>query len=172
MAYTIIDVERQTGIPSRTLRFWVSKGLFPYLERDKNNVAYFSARDVEWVRWINWLRISEMSIENIRKYVLLAHKGNATAKERQSMLHTQRQIVLDKVANLHAALEKLDYKIGVYDKLLEEGLDAMNPQSKDYIPCKQIHTTKRGKATQKANATQAKKQSLKQKQPQEQYIES
>lgn len=35
MAYTIIDVERRLNIPSRTLRFWASKGLFDNLERYK-----------------------------------------------------------------------------------------------------------------------------------------
>ncbi|EOA6425855.1 MerR family transcriptional regulator [Campylobacter upsaliensis] len=29
MAYTIIEVERATNIPSRKIRFWLDKGLFP-----------------------------------------------------------------------------------------------------------------------------------------------
>lgn len=35
MAYTIIEVERKTGVSSRTLRFWLDKGLFPFVEKDK-----------------------------------------------------------------------------------------------------------------------------------------
>ena len=35
MAKTIIEVEKQTGISSRTIRFWPSKGLFPFVERTK-----------------------------------------------------------------------------------------------------------------------------------------
>lgn len=30
MAYTIIEVERKTGVASRTLRFWVDKGAFSF----------------------------------------------------------------------------------------------------------------------------------------------
>ncbi|WP_141071075.1 MerR family DNA-binding transcriptional regulator, partial [Campylobacter fetus] len=55
MAKTIIDVEKQTGISSRTIRFWLKKGLFPFVERDKNGVNYFSDRDVEWVIWVDCL---------------------------------------------------------------------------------------------------------------------
>nr|WP_230100079.1 MerR family DNA-binding transcriptional regulator [Campylobacter jejuni] len=33
MAYTIIEVERKTGVSSRTLRFWLDKGLFPFVEK-------------------------------------------------------------------------------------------------------------------------------------------
>ena len=53
MAYTIIEVEKKTGVSSHTLRFWAKKGLFPFVEKDDNQVKYFSERDVEWVRWIN-----------------------------------------------------------------------------------------------------------------------
>ena len=34
MAYTIIEVERKTGVASRTLRFWADKGLFPFVQKD------------------------------------------------------------------------------------------------------------------------------------------
>ncbi|MCI5787281.1 MAG: MerR family transcriptional regulator [Helicobacter trogontum] len=49
MADTIIEVERKTGISSHTLRFWVKKGLFPFIDRDKNGVKYFSEKDIKWV---------------------------------------------------------------------------------------------------------------------------
>ncbi|WP_260604707.1 MerR family transcriptional regulator [Campylobacter sp. MIT 99-7217] len=52
MTYTIIEVERLTKMPSRTLRFWANKGLFPFLEKDENEVRYFSKKDIEWVHWI------------------------------------------------------------------------------------------------------------------------
>nr|WP_251819755.1 MerR family transcriptional regulator [Campylobacter jejuni] len=56
MAYTIIEVERKTGVSSRTLRFWLDKGLFPFVEKDKNGVRYFSEKDLEWVIWVDCYR--------------------------------------------------------------------------------------------------------------------
>lgn len=35
MAYTIIEVEKLTGVPSRKLRFWCDKGLFPFIEKTR-----------------------------------------------------------------------------------------------------------------------------------------
>ena len=49
MAYTIIEVERKTGVASRTLRFWADKGLFPFVQKDSNGVRYFSEKDVQGV---------------------------------------------------------------------------------------------------------------------------
>ena len=65
MAYTIIEVERATNIPSRKIRFWLDKGLFPFVERDENGVRYFAKSDMEWVKWIDWLRQCGMSIGDI-----------------------------------------------------------------------------------------------------------
>lgn len=68
MAYTIIEVERATKIPSRKIRFWLDKGLFPFVERDENGVRYFAKSDMEWVKWIEWLRQCGMSLKEIREY--------------------------------------------------------------------------------------------------------
>ncbi|WP_231624712.1 MerR family transcriptional regulator [Helicobacter ailurogastricus] len=56
MALTIIEVERQTGIPSRKIRFWCDKGLFPFVQSDSNGVRYFSKSDIAWVEWVQCLR--------------------------------------------------------------------------------------------------------------------
>lgn len=71
MSYTIIDVERQTGISSRTLRFWASKGLFPFTQLSEHGTRYFAQSDVEWAQWIECLRSLDMSIEDIRRYLYL-----------------------------------------------------------------------------------------------------
>ena len=77
MAYTIIEVERRLGIPSRTLRFWASKGLFDNLERDKNGVLYFSEAGLEQVIWVDCLRKGGMSIKKVREYIDLISSSNS-----------------------------------------------------------------------------------------------
>lgn len=86
MAYTIKEVERQTKISSHTLRFWAKKGLFPFVDRDKNGVKYFSQKDIAWVEWVACLRQTGMSIEDIREYVYLFPKGIKTAPRRKKLL--------------------------------------------------------------------------------------
>lgn len=86
MAYTIIEVERKTGVTSRTLRFWADKGLFPFVQKDSNNVRYFSEKDVQWVLWIDCYRQIGMSIEDIRHYITLCAQGESTAQERLAII--------------------------------------------------------------------------------------
>lgn len=138
MAYTIIEVERKTGVSSHTLRFWAKKGLFPFVQKDDNKVKYFSKRDVEWVGWINWLRKSQMDIPIIRHYIHLANQGEGTAQERRDMIARQKEIVEDNIEELQSVLEVLSKKLKMYDEMLAENIDGFNPQSSQYKSCNTV----------------------------------
>lgn len=86
MAYTIIEVERATNIPSRKIRFWLDKGLFPFVERDENGVRYFAKSDMEWLKWIEWLRQCGMSLKEIREYADALSGGIKTAPKTQGII--------------------------------------------------------------------------------------
>lgn len=132
MSYTIIDVERQTGISSRTLRFWATKNLFPFTEQDRNGVRYFSQSDVEWARWIECLRSLDMSIEDIRTYIYLFSLGAKTATKRKHLLQRQQIKIEEHLERLHNALKKVKRKIAIYEDMEELGEDLFDPKSKFY----------------------------------------
>lgn len=133
MAYTIIEVERKTGIPSRTLRFWADKGVFPYVEKDKNGVRYFSEKDLQWVIWVDCYRQIGMSIKDLKDYIALCVKGKSTVKERLEIILNLKEKTLEDMQKLQIILEKLDFKIEYYEKMIKESKDELNPLSKDYV---------------------------------------
>lgn len=132
MAKTIIEVEKQTGILSRTIRFWLSKGLFPFVERDKNGVNYFSDRDIEWVMWVDCFRKTSMSIEKIKHYITLAAKGKSSAALRLKMIEDQKALIKSEIKKLEEIDKKLDYKVSYYKNMIVSDEDTINPVSKDY----------------------------------------
>lgn len=132
MSYTIIDVERQTGISSRTLRFWATKNLFPFTQKDKNGVRYFSKSDVEWAQWIDCLRSLDMSIEDIRTYLYLFSLGVKTATKRKHLLQKQQIKIEEHITKLHSSLKKIKKKISIYEDIEEMGVDLLDQQSKYY----------------------------------------
>ncbi|WP_348518526.1 MerR family transcriptional regulator [Campylobacter sp. CCS1377] len=138
MAYTIKEVERQTKISSHTLRFWAKKGLFPFVDRDKNGVKYFSQKDIAWVEWVACLRQTGMSIEDIREYVYLFPKGIKTAPRRKKLLEKQYQKIQEDLQNLQIAKEKLEHKLEIYTRMIETGIDELNPQSSQYKGTKEL----------------------------------
>ncbi|NDJ27121.1 MerR family transcriptional regulator [Campylobacter sp. MIT 12-8780] len=132
MAYTIIEVEKRTAISSRTLRFWASKGLFPFVETDKNGVRYFSQKDLEWALWISFYRSIGMSIEKIKEYIELSRYGVKSAKERKKMIEEQKNLIEAERLRLDETLDLLKMKMDYYDALLRQGKDIANPQDKNY----------------------------------------
>lgn len=132
MAYTIIEVERMTGVPSRKLRFWCDKGLFPFVEKDKNGVRYFSDSDLEWVVWIECYRTIGMSIKTLKEYIYLCSLGEDSLEVRLDIIKAQKAITLKELENLQHILAKLEYKIDYYNNLIAQKSDAANPLSKDY----------------------------------------
>ncbi len=132
MAYTIIDVERQTGISSRTLRFWASKGLFPFTELNEHGVRYFAQSDVEWAQWIDCLRSLEMSIADIRHYLHLFAQGFSTASERKNLLQRQQISIEEHITKLQHSLKKVKKKIAIYEDMEAMGVDLFDRTSKHY----------------------------------------
>ena len=130
--YTIKEVEQQTGVSCHTLRFWIKKGLFPFIERDHNQVRYFSQRDVGWVFWIQCLRLTGMSIRNIKHYISLADQGITTAQERREMIVQQHVHVVERIHSLNDIVKVLERKIALYDTIIEQGVDTSNPQAEEY----------------------------------------
>ncbi|WP_027326809.1 MerR family transcriptional regulator [Helicobacter pametensis] len=133
MAYRIKEVEQITGISSHTLRFWAKKGLFPFVQKDRNGVKYFSNSDLEWVKLIACLRSVDMGIEEIEEYIKLCQKGFQTAQLRREMLHNKKTHLLQKIQNLQNSLEHLQYKISYYDEMLKQNQDSLNPLSHQKI---------------------------------------
>lgn len=133
MAYTIIEVERKTGNPSRTLRFLADKGVFPYVEKDKNGVRYFSEKDLQWVIWVDCYRQIGMSIKDLKDYIALCVKGKSTAKERLEIILNLKEKTLEDMQKLQIILEKLNFKVNYYEKMIKENKDELNPSSKDYV---------------------------------------
>ena len=132
MAYTIIEVERRLGIPSRTLRFWASKGLFDNLERDKNGVLYFSEAGLEQVIWVDCLRKGGMSIKKVREYINLVSSSNSKSNltKRKAMLSKQLSLVREEIAHLNLIESMLEGKVEFYNEYIKLGKKPKNYECK------------------------------------------
>ncbi|WP_026943543.1 MerR family transcriptional regulator [Helicobacter rodentium] len=122
MKRTIIEVERKTGIPSTKIRFWIKKGLFPFLQSDKNNVHYFSESDIEALRWVEYLRQTKMEIKTIKLYMDLYMQGESTIAERKEIVKNQIEYIKADLKKTQEILKILEQKYKFYEQL-----DCVNP---------------------------------------------
>lgn len=131
MTYTILEVEHKSKIPSRKIRFWLDKGLFPHIYKDKNGVRLFSVEDIDWLCWINLYRELGMSIKELKYYKELCDKGDSTLKERLRIIQEQKQKNLLQIANLQKANAMLEYKEDFYTNLITNGSESYKYSSFD-----------------------------------------
>ena len=90
MAYTIIEVEKKTGVSSHTLRFWAKKVCF-HLWR-KTIIKSSILVSVMWSGCVGSIGFgkSQMDIPMIKHYINLANKGDFIVQERRDIIARKR----------------------------------------------------------------------------------
>lgn len=105
--YSISEVSDMTGISAYTLRYYDKCGFFPELYRDKNKVRSFSQNDISWLKLIDALRKSGLSIEGVQYYVKLKIKGTATLTEQIAIIDAQETTLEYQLAEISESLKAL-----------------------------------------------------------------
>lgn len=115
---TISEFAALTGLSISTIRYYDKLGLLPGLKRDSSGYRAFDEGDVEWVRFINRLKQTGMSIRDIVRYSDLREQGDSTIRERISILTGHQQQLELNVRKELEHLENIRAKIEIYRKRL------------------------------------------------------
>ena len=124
MAYSIKEMSELTGLPASTLRYYDKQGLLPNLRRDDNNNRVFSDDDYGNLRLIDCLKRSGLSIKDIRSFIKLLKKGDASLAERHEIFTKRREALIQEMSNIQDLLGVIEYKCWYYDKACEAGTEA------------------------------------------------
>ncbi len=116
----ISDVSKKFNISHDTLRYYERIGLLPAVARDDNGFRNYQEVDCNWIDFILCMRNAGMEIETLIEYVNLFQLGDKTIKARKLILQDQRATIQSKIDELEKVLNRLDYKISVYDEQLIE----------------------------------------------------
>ena len=107
----------QTGLSAHTLRYYEKIGLLTGVLRNSSGHRQFTAKDLEWVRFIVRLKETGMPLEQILAYAQLRAAGDSTLEQRQRMLQEHRDTLKAKIENELAHLQALDAKIQYYQTI-------------------------------------------------------
>lgn len=109
----ISEVSERTGITEHTLRYYERIGLLA-VDRDTGGRRRYTEHDLGRVIFIGRLRMSEMPIREIQRYIELVHAGPSSEPQRLALLEEHRSRVIARRGELDEALSVIDYKIAVY----------------------------------------------------------
>ena len=130
---TIAEVANKYGLTPDTLRYYERVGLVPAVKRSAGGIRNYSESDCRWVEYIRCMRSAGVSIETLAEYVKLFQQGAATIPARKQLLLEQRKQIAERIDELNAVLNRLDWKLDGYeDRMLkyEESL-SMHTESND-----------------------------------------
>lgn len=114
---TIAEVSNRFQLSADTLRYYERVGLIPSVNRTKGGIRDYKEEDCRWVEFIKCMRSAGLPIEALIEYVNLFQQGEKTNKTRKELLIEQRRLLLERMEDMKATLERLDNKIERYDEL-------------------------------------------------------
>ena len=114
---TIAEVSKKYNLTPDTIRYYEKIGLLPAIPRNKNGIRDFDEKSCRWIEFIKCMRNAGLEIEMLIKYVSLCQKGQETARERLDLLKEQKEKLLEKQKNINMTLDRLDYKIKIYEEI-------------------------------------------------------
>lgn len=121
MNYTIGEVANLLDTNASTIRYYDKEGLLPTVERDRGGARKFNEEDISFLRLIQCLKASGMTIKDIKQFVDWTIDGDETIKQRQKMFHKQKERVEEEMARLQHSLDMVNYKCWFYDTAVKLG---------------------------------------------------
>lgn len=135
MFYTVGEMAKIAGLTTSTLRYYDKEGLLPEIERTSGGIRMFREEDIEWLNIIGCLKKTGMSVKEIKMFVDWVKEGDSTIEKRLELIDRQRQAVLNRIENLHATLDMLEYKHWYYSVAAKAGTCAVHKTlSEEDIP--------------------------------------
>jgi DNA-binding transcriptional MerR regulator len=115
------ELAARTGHTVHAIRWYEAQGLIPGVIRDAGGRRSYRDRHLSWIGLIQKLRLTGMSIAQIRDYAALVAQGRGTLKQQQAMLRAHRVRVEKTIEEWQLALEMLDHKIEYFEEWLATG---------------------------------------------------
>ena len=78
----------------------------------------YGEQDLARIRFVKCMRGANVSIEALLEYMELFEGGDATLGARKAILEEEREKVRERMAEMQAGLDRLDYKIAHYEDLI------------------------------------------------------
>lgn len=117
--YTIQEVCEKTGLSAHTLRYYEKEGLLTDIGRTQGGFRQYSDENLEWIGLICCLKNTGMPLQEIARFVRLAHQGDRTLEERVELLKEHREKIRERMDETKQYLDKITWKVNFFSEKLQ-----------------------------------------------------
>ena len=118
---TIAEVSKKYDISADTLRYYERVGMIPPVTRTASGIRDYQDSDLGWVGLAKCMRSAGLPVEAMIEYVRLYQDGDSTIPARLQLLLEQRQSLLEQKKKIDETLDRLNYKISIYEDAVKTG---------------------------------------------------
>lgn len=118
---TIAEVSKKYDISADTLRYYERVGMIPPVTRTASGIRDYQDSDLGWVGLAKCMRSAGLPVEVMIEYVRLYQEGDSTIPARLQLLLEQRQSLLEQKKKIDETLDRLNYKISIYEDAVKTG---------------------------------------------------
>lgn len=116
----ICEISEMFHLSQDTLRYYEKIGLLDPVMKDKKGNRDYQQKDIRRLEFISCMRDAGLSIQVLQRYIDLYRQGDQTILKRKNLLIEERDKLIQKQLLIHKSLEKLNYKIENYEKILNK----------------------------------------------------
>ena len=114
---TIAETSKKYDLTPDTLRYYEKIGLLNRVPRTQNGIRDYDENSCKRIEFIKCMRAAGVEIEILLEYMALLEKGKTTVTARKTLLEEQRIKLLEKQENINVTIERLNYKIALYEEI-------------------------------------------------------
>ncbi|MFT9457694.1 MAG: MerR family transcriptional regulator [Liquorilactobacillus hordei] len=131
LKYSIGTTAKLLHIPDSTIRYYEKEGILQ-IPRNLNGQRYFLKEDIEWLKFIQHLKGTGMSIDDLKQYVTWRAEGDTTIKKRLALLKSTQIKLESSIVQTQKHLEILTDKINWYEEKLHGSIND-NESFREYL---------------------------------------
>ena len=118
--YSIQEVCQKTGLTAHTLRYYEKEGLLTGIRRSSGGFRQYTDEDLERLSLICCLKNTGMPLQEIARFVRLAHEGDRTLEERVELLKNHQEKMTVRMEEMKRYMEKINWKVNFFSEKLRE----------------------------------------------------
>ncbi len=103
MAITIGDLANETGVKTRTIRFYEEKGLLPRPRRSESGYRLYSEQDIKLLRLVRSARSLGLSIRDVGGLLATAEHNSCGSFRGQAA-----RLIVDKLEQVEASIKEME----------------------------------------------------------------
>ncbi|BFM48920.1 MerR family transcriptional regulator [Marinomonas sp. THO17] len=114
------EFSQLTGVSPHTLRYYEKMGLLKNVHRNVSGHRDYTEKDLAWMGFIQRLKATGMSLENILRYAEYREQGDDSLVARMQLLEAHKTELEAYIQSQQSHLEALQEKINFYKQQIQD----------------------------------------------------